>query len=231
MDVPTYIFPPYPSPKSKIHPSDLSDLEATKLWIAQRKFNGSRVGVRIYREQVDIHDRHGGTLVSIPLTDSMKECILSLNVDPDVCYWLDGEFLDKKAKLASTQKQAAEDTIAFYDILYMGRHLNQEDQITRLDLLAEVCHHPTQLEPKKRALQVVTQGSSHIWLAENFYDDFEYHFYEFYEYNQNGLDMYPEIEGLVLRNKKFLLRNLGAKKYSLNGEVLRCRKRSKTRNF
>lgn len=228
---PIYLYPPYPSPASKIPPVDLGRFEATKRYVAQRKFNGSRTGVRVYREEVSVHDRHGGNLVSVPLTDSMRECVLSLNLNPDIGYWLDGEFLHKKAKVASTNQQAAKDTLALFDVLFAGRYLNQENQLTRLDLLAEICHHPTQQEPKGRALQVVNKGSSHIWMAETFYDDFEYHFYEFYDYDDNGGDLHPEIEGIVLKNKGFMLRNLGAKKYSVKGDVVRCRKPDKVRQF
>lgn len=228
---PIYIYPPYPSPSSKIPPSELEAFERTKRWVVQRKFNGSRTGVRVYREDVSVYDRHGGNLISIPLTDSMKECVLSLNLKPDVGYWLDGEFLHKKAKVASTDQQAAKDTLVLFDVLYLGRYLNREDQLTRLDLLADICHHPTEHESKERALQVVSKGSSHIWMAETFNNDFEYLFYQFYDYDERGNDLHPEIEGVVLRNKQFVLKNLGAKKYSLNGEVVRCRKRGKVRNF
>ena len=230
--IPTYIYPPYPRQSSKIPPKDLSRFEETGRWVAQRKFGGSRVGVRVYREQVKLADRHGGNLVSIPLTDTMRECLLSLNLDPNVCYWLDGEFLHKKAKVALTDEQAAKNTIVLFDVLYIGRHLTTETQLDRLDLLAKICNNPTALEPvKQRALQVVTVKESHIWMAETFYKDFEDRFYDFYEYDDQRRDLYPEIEGLVLRNKLFRLKNTGVRKYSLNGEVIRCRKPTKTRNF
>lgn len=228
---PQYIYPPYPNRASKISPLDLDQFEQTGRWLVQRKYNGSRTGVRVYREKVSVHDRHGGSLVSMPLTETMKECVLSLNLNPDVGYWLDGEFLGKKAKVALTQQQAAKDTLVLYDILFMGRHLNQENQQTRLDLLSKICNHPTEHEPKKRALQVVNKESSHIWMAETFDKEFEYRFYEFVDEDEQGRDLHPEIEGIVLRNKQFILRNAGVKQYSLKGEVIRCRKRDKVRAF
>ena len=230
--IPTYIYPPYPKQSSKISPRDLSRFEATGRWVAQRKFGGSRVGVRIYRKNIKLFDRHGGNLISIPLTDTMRECLLSLNLDPNTCYWLDGEFLHNKAKIASTDEQAAKDTIVLFDILYAARHLTTETQLERLDLLTKICNNPIELEPvKRRALQVVSVKGSHIWMAETFHSDFEDRFYDFYEYDDQRRDLYPEIEGVVLRNKQFRLKNTGAAKYSLSGEVIRCRKPTKTRNF
>ena len=232
-----YIFPPYPNQKAKIPPEDLPRIEAQSSHVCQRKFGGSRAVVKVVKagkgrgDEVELFDRHGGRFVTLDLTQGLRECFLGLNLEPGVEYWLDGEYLDKKAKLASGN-QAVTETIVLFDILFAGRYLSQPSQLERIDLLAEVCHHPTQLEEGQRALLVAQVGSGQLWMAETFKDEFEYHFYEFYEFDAQKNDLHPEIEGVVLRNKQFRLLNPGFEQYRVQGtQVIRCRKAATARRF
>jgi len=155
----------------------------------------------------------------------MKKCFLALDIDPKQEYIFDGELLHTKAVLQATGQQAAKNTIVLFDLLWAGNYLLNWSFEERYNLLAKLCYNPTELEPKKRGLVVVTSGESQLWLAEVFKDDFEYHYYEMYEFDTAGNDKYPEIEGLVLKMKGSASRliKLGQKKYDVDW-MMRCRK-------
>lgn len=226
LKMPNYIFPPYPSPKSKIAPHLLNEYEKTGLYVVQYKFGGSRAVIQvILPNSVKLFDRHGNQFSTLLLTPEMKENFLSLNLCENREYWLDGEFLDKKAKIKGTGKQAVKNTIVLFDVLFAEKSLSQKNQLERLDILKNICHNPQRLEPKKRAFQVCAKNNSNIWMAQTFFNDFEYHFYNFFELDETKNDMYPEIEGLILRHKNFKLENLGTKEYKVKGNVIRCRKK------
>jgi hypothetical protein len=175
-----------------------------------------------------LFDRHGGSFVTLSLNENLKFLLLnSLKIRRGVEYWLDGEFLDKKAKSAVTGKQTVTNTIVLFDLLFAGRYLSTESQIDRLDRLHQLCDTPRSQESKNRALLVGKDRDSQLWLAEHWENDFEYRFYEFYDYDTKGNDLFPEIEGLILRKKTFKLTNLGFQKYRVPGlQIVRCRKPS-----
>lgn len=201
------LFPPHP--ENKILPQRLGDYEKSGNWIAQRKFNGTHVLLHISTDRkVTILTRHGTTPKLFNLTKSHIDQILSLNLEPEKEYWLNGELLDHKTKNKNYKNK-----IILFDILQAGEYLimkmNQKD---RLDLLAKICRNPTELEPNSG---IALQATPDIWLAENFSNEFEKHFEEFIH-----LD---EIEGLVLRKKNSFIDNYGQREYSVNW-IIRCRK-------
>lgn len=217
-------FPPHPNSKMKIKPESLDKVEATKDYVAQRKFNGTHVIIELCDGDMDIWNRHGEHLTLYKLTNEMKQAFLSLNIDPSKRYVLGGELLHSKAKSKITNSQAATNTIALFDIYMADKYLLGWSQVDRLKLLADVCGNPTQLEePKKRGLVAKQVGDSQVWLAEVFPDDFSYHFYEMYERDKNGNDLFPEIEGLVLRMKTSRLPKMTPTPYDVDW-MIRCRK-------
>jgi hypothetical protein len=227
-----YIYPPYPDQRSKVHPDQLAYLDRTGHWLCQRKFGGSRAVVKVRPGDgaCEVWDRHGGTFATLSLTAGLRDCLLGLRLPADE-YWLDGEWLQHKAKVAATGRQAVTETIVLFDVLYAGRYLIQSTQQERLDILAEICDLPTRPEPGGRALQVAAVGSAQVWMAETFPDDFEYRFYEFVDSDDDGNDRHPEIEGVVLRHRNFRLTNPGFREYRVKGDVLRCRKPGTARTF
>jgi hypothetical protein len=220
---PRFIYPPHPSKHLKITPQMLDQHERQKAWVAQRKFNGTHVVIWLYNDKVAMWDRRGITLSSYQLTPQMEKMLLTcFNRDDNKEYVLDGELLHTKAKLKTTKKQAVDNTIVLFDILYAGKPLTDLTTLERLDLLAEVA--PTQgMEQKKRAQFVSCYDNSQVWLAETFYDDFSYRFWEFYDYDSNNNDRHPELEGLVLKNSTAKNSNAGARPNDVLW-MLRCRK-------
>ena len=201
------LFPPHP--ENKILPQRLGDYEKSGNWIAQRKFNGTHILLHVSADrQVTILTRHGTPPKLFNLTKSHIEQILSLNLEPEKEYWLNGELLDHKTKNKNHKSK-----IILFDVLQAGDYLimkmNQKD---RLDLLAKICRNPTELEPNSG---IALQSTPDIWLAESFSNEFEKHFEEF-----NHLD---EIEGLILRKKNSFIDNYGQREYSVNW-IIRCRK-------
>lgn len=201
------LFPPHP--ENKILPQRLGDYEKSGNWIAQRKFNGTHILLHVSADrQVTILTRHGTPPKLFNLTKSHIEQILSLNLEPEKEYWLNGELLDHKTKNKNYKSK-----IILFDVLQAGDYLimkmNQKD---RLDLLAKICRNPTELEPNSG---IALQSTPDIWLAESFSNEFEKHFEEF-----NHLD---EIEGLILRKKNSFIDNYGQREYSVNW-IIRCRK-------
>lgn len=213
-------FPPHP--KIKTIPENLGKLESC--CVAQRKFNGTHLVIEINNSQIQIWNRHGEHLSFYQLTDSMKQCLLSLNLKKDKKYIFGGELLHNKAKSKITNIQAQSNTIVLFDVYCAGNYLFGMKQIDRLLLLEEICHNAKKLEEKKRGILVKKVQESELWLAECFYDDFEYRFYEFYEFDKHGNDKFPEIEGLVLRMKESILPKLTNKMLDVNW-MIRCRKK------
>lgn len=216
-----FLFPPHPQKGLKTTPQALHYYE--KLWVAQRKFNGSHAIIWIHKDQVEIRNRLGEPFSNYRMTNGMRNCFLHcLNRDYDKEYVLDGEVLHTKAKLHHKQRQAAENTIVLFDVLYAGKYLTTLTTLERIALLTSIAP-PEQPEPKKRAQLVCTEEESQIWLAETFTEEFSYRFWEFYEYDDNGNDLYPEIEGLILKKKDAKNTGLGTKPNEADW-LIRCRK-------
>jgi ATP-dependent DNA ligase len=221
--VPRFMFPPHPSPSLKITPEMLNFHENQGAWIAQRKFNGAHSVIWIYQDQMEMWNRRGDPFSTYRITDNMKKCFLhNLNRDYNTEYVLNGELLHTKAKSAITNKQAAENVIVLFDILYAGSYLTSMTTLERLAFLETIA--PSKgLEPKKRAFSVCEEGESQLWLAETFHDEFSYHFWEMYEFDKYGNDKYPEIEGLMLKQKEAKNTSLGNRPNDVQW-MLRCRK-------
>ena len=205
------IFPP--RPKGKMLPSDLYLYEDGN-WLAQRKFNGSRVVVHISSErEITVGNRHGTTFSKFELSAKEKEDLIScLNLDAEKEYWLDGELMNKDVN--STKE------IIFFDVLHAGKYLFfQPKQLERIEMLKQICDNPVKLNSSGIALEM----SSKFSMAETFYDNFKLRYEESLENKQ--------IEGLVLRKKNSGLDSLGDKEYETNN-MIRCRKPfSKTKGY
>jgi hypothetical protein len=198
------MYPPHPY--IKISPKCLEEYEKTKKWIAQRKFNGTNILINIDIDRnIKLLTRHGTPPKLFSLSKSHIDQILSLNLEDKKEYWFNGELLDHKTKNYKGK-------IILFDIIYEGGYLVRVKQVDRLQILSDICGNPIELEESNKIALKVT---SDIWLAENWNDNFNFHFEEFI-----NLD---EIEGLMLREKESLNNNFGAKKYDVSWMV-KCRK-------
>lgn len=210
-----FFFPPHPAAKRKIRRIDLDEYEEMGCFFAQRKFNGIHAVIYVGSE-VKMWDRKGGTIKNYQLTKGMTGCLRSLNLNPKEEYVFAGELLHTKAKSKVTGEQAATDTIVLFDVLYATRYLDDLTCVERQKVLYDICRvqdfvfrNPSSFddiitphEPKKRAFIVEEHDGSHLWLAENFAKDFLDHFDEmFHSHPLTGEDLFPEIEGLMLREK------------------------------
>lgn len=195
-----FIFPP--RPKSKIHPRQLPRFEKRGGWLAQRKFNGSRCLVLVENEKVQLFNRAGKEIPFRHYRNIRKE-ICALNL-PEGQHCLDGELLDPRVK----------NTLVLFDVLQIQKYLIGVRQDKRLQLLTEICDHPTKICAQKCALEV----STHLWLAESWDRDFSQHFRELIDS--------PLIEGLMLRNSESKMDRAGSAPYEVDWQ-LRCRKAHK----
>ena len=218
-----YLFPPHPSISMKIPHSEVDKYEKMGGWVAQRKYNGSHFIGHLKNNLLTCWNRRGDPFTTYKLTSEMASAFCSLNVDPKIDYVFDGELLHTKAKSKIMNKQAVTNTVVLFDILYCGKTLLMETFLQRYEILKSLCGNPLKLESKSRALEVTKVNDSQIWLAEIFPNEFEYHFYEFYDFDKNGNDKYPEIEGLVLKRIKNSTLNLGKTAYDVNW-MMRVRK-------
>ena len=103
-----------PRPKSRILPARLPSYEKTGKWVVQRKFNGTRINVYIHGDAVRLFHK-GRSPRQFHLTERLKCEILSLKLDPNSAYWLDGELLDAK-----TKTPAYKGTVVLSDVLQAG---------------------------------------------------------------------------------------------------------------
>jgi len=206
------LFPPRPA--SKILPAQLGRYESHGTWLAQRKFNGTHLTVHIKGGEVSIYN-YAEVPKLFSLSPAHKKEFLALNLDPKKEYVLDGELLDHK-----TTTPEYKGKIVLFDVLQIGDYLFQKfNLLERQALLQEICGNPQVHEPNHGIALAVSAG---VWLAENFYTDFQKRYEEFLAY--------PEIEGLVLKKKKSFIDNLGKTKYEV-GWLIRCRKATKNYGF
>ncbi len=225
---PRFMFPPHPGKNMKMLASDLDAYEKQGGWLAQRKFNGSHAVCHLHRGLLTMWNRQFQPFTYYKMTEEMVACLNSLNIDPEVEYIFDGELMHTKAKYTNTGVQAITDTVILYDLLFMGEALLHDDYGTRYAKLAGLCKSPTTLEPKGRALQATNVEKSNVWLAELFTDEFTDRFYEMYAWTDASKthDLYPEIEGLVLKREKDSYIDHGGRPYDVNW-MMRCRKEKK----
>ena len=202
--MPDVIFPP--RPRGKLNPKDLPYYNSQGIWCAQRKFNGSRNLIHVKKTgELSLLSRHGESHRKFVLGGSFRDEILSaLRLQPGVEYWLDSELMNKQVN--------ATNEIVLYDVLQAGKYLfGSPDQLTRLEILKDICGNPTTLEPGGIALKV----TSRLWMAETFMDEFVARYQESLEN--------PKLEGLLLRKRKAALDNFGTAEYE-TGSMIRCRK-------
>jgi len=200
------LYPPHPN--IRIPFNKLKEYEESGKWIAQRKFNGTNILIYIStNREISILTRHGTPPKLFSLSESHANQLLSLNLDPNKDYWLNGELLDHKTKNKDYKKK-----IVLFDVLHAGRYLvKNPNQIKRLEMLKDICNHPEKLEKNGLALEV-TQD---IWMAESWEYDFEQHYNKYIDKD--------EIEGLILRKKNSFLDNFGQKEYDVSW-IVKCRK-------
>lgn len=230
---PTFILPPHPSPRVCIQRKDLPHYESTKQYIAQRKFNGTHSVISIVNDKIGMWERRGNEMTLYKMPDSMKSCLLGLPIAKDRMLTVVGELMHTKAKSKVTDQQELTNTIILFDILVYGDPLKM-NQMDRLKLLDDICGNPKVLEPAKflgaarRALVVRETNESKLWLAENWLDEFQYHYDECChdQLDKQGRDRYTEIEGLMLRRKDNVL-NFTSKGIGDVNWLIRCRKEKK----
>jgi ATP-dependent DNA ligase len=202
-----------PRPKGKINPPQLPQYEAAGTWAAEFKYNGTRNGIAITPEKIELYMRQCVPHEQFKLTREISYEIRSLNLDPAQEYWLDSELLNAK-----TVTPAYKNKIVLYDVLHAGKYLFAgPDTLERYEMLATICRHPTVLEPGGLAFVV----TPHIWLAPIFLSNFTDHYQQYLEK--------PEIEGLVLKKKKACIDDMGHTEYEIPWQ-LRCRKPHKNYN-
>lgn len=207
------LFPP--RPKGKISPSTVVRYER-RGWVAQRKFNGTHVVINVSSDgRVGILTRHGEKPKQFTLTADHAKQILSLNLEKNQEYWLQGELLNNK-----TTDPRYKEKIVLFDVLAAGEYLfGGPTLVERVKLLDSICGHPTELEPHNG---IALRVSENIWMAETFTSDFEKRYKEALKYD--------EIEGLVLKNPNSTIDNTGQKEYDVTWMV-RCRKVHKNYSF
>lgn len=200
------LYPPHPN--IRIPFNKLKEYEESGKWIAQRKFNGTNILIYIStKREVSILTRHGTPPKLFSLSESHANQLLSLNLDPNKDYWLNGELLDHKTKNKDYKKK-----IVLFDVLHAGRYLiKNPNQLKRLEMLKDICNHPEKLEKNGIALEV----SEDVWMAESWEYDFEQHYNEYIDKD--------EIEGLILRKKNSFLDNFDQKEYDVSW-IVKCRK-------
>ncbi len=207
------IYPP--RPKGAIPPSELDYYESLGIYCTQPKYNGARSIVRITPEGiVSIYSRHGRPHLIYEMPSSVGQEFLSLpGLKRGLEVWLDAELLSKTTATDTKNK------IVLFDILQYGQYFFlSPEQTKRLDILAEICGHPTKLDPMRGMAYVI---SDTLLMAPTFYANFKKEFDKSYG---------DEVEGLVLRKKNSVIDNFGQKEYLVNW-LIRCRKANKNCDF
>jgi hypothetical protein len=219
---PRFLFPQHPQGGILIAPHQLNTYESQGTWIAQLKFQGSNCVIWVYNNEIAIWNRQGKPFTNYTIQNGMRKCFQTLNLKPNVEYVFNGELLHTKAKSKITKQQAATNTIVLFDILYAGKHLTETLE-QRLALLSEICNNPQKLDKDFQGLIVAQQEESQLWLAETFYDEFSYHFNRFTGKDTKGNDLFPLIEGLMLKQKGSTNVGFGNKPIDVQW-MTRCRK-------
>ena len=219
-----YIYPQHPKSGILIPPTRLEEYEGQGRWLAQLKFQGSNSVIWFRNGELEIWNRHGKPFSQFKNNRALTECFLKLKFEVDAEYVFNGELLHLKAKNKTTGKQAVENTVVLFDILYINRHLTSETLEQRLAILADLCGHPRQHDKDKQALVVSQEGESQLWMAETWDKDFPYHYWRFVDDDARGNDRYPLIEGLMLKLKGSKNVGLGTKPIDVTW-MARCRKR------
>jgi ATP-dependent DNA ligase len=205
-----------PRPKHRIRPSELQKYENQRIWVVQRKFNGTRTVVHIDANgKVGTWTRYNTPHKQWQLSRDVSKQILGLNVEPGREYLFDAELLHSK-----TTDRKYKNRLVLFDLIQSGRYLfGSPTLIDRYHMLQSICGNPKELEPASGIALVVSEN---VWLAETYDKDFTARFQDFID-----LD---EIEGLVLKKKNSVIDNFGKKEYEVTWQ-LRCRKEHKNYIF
>jgi hypothetical protein len=205
-----------PRPHYRIRHIELPGYEAKGIYVAQRKFDGTRTLVHITPNlQVEVWRPGRTPHLQWSMSQAIIDQVLSLNIQAGLEYWLDGELLNGKTSDANYKNR-----IVFFDVLQAGRYLfGRPNLMGRQDILHDICRNPTQRESGHGIALRVTEN---LWLAETFTSNFSERWEEFIH-----LD---EIEGLVLKKKNSVLDNFGSRKYEADWQ-LRCRRKEKGYDF
>lgn len=197
---PRFVYPPRPA--LTLSPDQLPEMEESGMWVAQRKFNGTRCIACVGDGEVQLWTRHAEPPKQYVLSDALKDSFLEVAQNQNIIF--DGELLHSKTK-------GVKGVFVLFDILYVGKYLFNTDQMSRYERLKIICGDPKNICDLGIGLQI----SKNLWLAEVFEKNFVE---EFDRYNH--LD---EIEGLVLRRKSGRLTNFGRNEYE-SGDLVRVRK-------
>lgn len=208
--MPSLLYPP--TPKGKINPNTVGNYEIRRnagKWIAQRKFNGTHITVRIpVNRKIHVLTKHGEEPKQWSLDDDVAAQLASLNYKQGQEYWLDGELFNNKTKTPYYKNR-----IVLYDLLYAGQSLYLGPTcVERVQMLSTICGDPQELEPHFGLALRVTEN---VWMAETFTSDFKARY-------ADHLDK-PEIEGLVLKRRNSQLDDTGTKEWEVDW-MTRCRK-------
>jgi hypothetical protein len=189
-----------PRPRDKIHPRQLSSVEAAGKYFAQPKYDGDRRPVAIEGSEVVAFNRHGKEK---KIGSELRKELLSLKLAKGFSY-LDGEFLSQQG------------VIVLFDVLCLKAPLIGVGQMDRLEMLTDVCHNPQTTCLSEFAYLV----TDHIWLAPCFFDGFREKFLA-------TLSLTGTIEGLLLRKKVSFLDSIGHVSENTVDWQLRCRQPTK----
>ena len=197
-------------------PGQLQRYSDDPKWLAQLKFNGQRNPVFVPADgEAQVFGRKGAQHGDYVLPGKIANEFKSLSLLDGKDYWFDSELLNKKTKDKSYKHR-----IILFDVLYIGKHLfNGPTLAQRVEILADICKHPTKIEP---AHGIALQVTEHIWMAQTFFTDFVARFKEFL--------FCDEIEGLVLKRGDSKLDSIGGKEHEVSWQI-RCRKPSKNYQF
>lgn len=203
--------PPHPRPNNKIDPLTLLRHERTGKYVAQLKYNGTHLvccfstNEKYKINNLEFYDRRGKLLRSYSPSGETAKVLECLQLEKNANYMLNGELCHLKAKSKLTGMQALIHTIVLFDVLMLNnRYLSLIPFTERYDMLNKFCRSPKEVEPLGRGIVIRELGDYKLWLAPVFFDKFSERF-EMYATKQNGEDVYPEIEGLVLKEKEGLL--------------------------
>jgi hypothetical protein len=205
-----------PRPAYRIRHIELPLYEAKGIYVAQRKFDGTRTLLHVTPDlKVEAWRPGKQPHLQWSITQSIIDQVLSLKLQKGLEYWLDGELLNNK-----TSDPNYKNRIVLFDVLQVGRYLfGRPNLIGRQELLHDICRNPTQRESGHGIALSVTEN---LWLAETFSSNFAERWQEFIHLG--------EIEGLVLKKANSVLDNFGAKKYEVTWQ-LRCRRKEKGYDF
>jgi hypothetical protein len=148
-----------------------------------------------------------------------------LNIEFGKEYWLDGELLNNK-----TSDEYYKNRIVLFDILQAGKYFfGGPTLMERQQMLVSICGNPVGLESGRGIALDVTEN---VWLAQTFTDNFVDRWNDFINFDEVNKLAYVvnEIEGLVLKQSKSVIKNFGNKEYEVDWQV-RCRKPEKGYDF